>query len=355
MDKKWIYYDFIDILKCISIFFVIFYHSYMVNTNILSNELTPYFHYFVETIFTIGVPVFFLVNGFLLLGRELDLKRHLRKMINICIIVIFWHIICVFLSIFIKSNPLTLKSFIVEVWNADYLWFLQALFIVYVFVPLIKIAFDGNKVVFYYFLCVAMIFSFGNELLGMLANVFEFLIGKNFLAYSFNFFNDFNPFRGIYGFPIVYFMIGGLIFRKVEEINSSANKMRIVIIGIVSWILLFLYGILMSFSDLKVYDIVFQGYDKVFALIMSVAIFLLLLNYKTTKGTCKVCSIIGKNTLGIYCIQWPVVALGKRVFGSIYGSNIIFNAIAAIIMLFICVGIVLLIKKIPILRKTVTM
>ena len=355
MDKKRIHYDFIDFLKCLAIFFVVFYHSYTVNTDIFSNKLVPYFNYFIETIFTIGVPLFFIVNGFLLLGREIDLKRHLMKMANICIVVVFWHVICVFLSIFIKSNPLTLKNFVIEVWNAEYLWFLQALFVVYVFVPLIKNAFDSNRRVYYYFLCATTMFTFGNELIGILANIFEFLIGKNFFTHSFNFFNNFNTFRGIYGFPIVYFMIGGLIYKEIDKINYNINRSLMAGIGIVSWILLFLFGVIMSFSDMKVYDVVFQGYDKIFTLVLSISIFILALNYRGTKKIRKISSIIGSNTLGIYCVQWPVVALGKRLFGTIYGRNILFNAMAAIVMLLVCVSIVMLIKKIPILRKTITM
>lgn len=41
--------------------------------------MTGYVNYFIQTLVAVAVPLFFVVNGFLLFGRGFNLKKHIRN------------------------------------------------------------------------------------------------------------------------------------------------------------------------------------------------------------------------------------------------------------------------------------
>ena len=64
-------YDFLDLLKASAIFSVILYHSFTAPYHILGGAPPiAYFRYFFRSILSTCVPIFFLVNGALLLTPE---------------------------------------------------------------------------------------------------------------------------------------------------------------------------------------------------------------------------------------------------------------------------------------------
>lgn len=65
---------YLDILKIIAIFLVIFCHYQTVGNTILDNMAM--------TICYIAVPVFFMVNGALLFNKSFDLKKHIKKQLH---------------------------------------------------------------------------------------------------------------------------------------------------------------------------------------------------------------------------------------------------------------------------------
>lgn len=227
------------------------------------------------------------------------------------------------------------------------MWFLQALFVVYVFYPLIKHVYDNAKSLFYWFLAVTAILTFGNETIAILVNFAEYVLGVNYLDFSYNFFGDFNAFKGVYGYPIVYFMVGGII----PQIKKLPRHKLIVGI-LISWFALALYGCMMTFSNKEVYDIVFMGYDKIFTLALTIFIFLLISQISIKKES-MIVTRISASTLGIYCIQQPIVALAKRTFPNFIGANLLFNFFSAVLILLVCFYIISLLKKVPGIRKLI--
>lgn len=77
LTERW---EYLDILKCIGIIFVIIYHSTIYNYNwIASPNITHYLRYFLTTLLSTCVPLFFFTNGYLLLNKDFDLKKTHKK------------------------------------------------------------------------------------------------------------------------------------------------------------------------------------------------------------------------------------------------------------------------------------
>lgn len=346
-DSKTTRYGFIDVVKVISIFFVIFYHSFMCDIDISSVRVIAYINYFVQSVFSVCVPLFFMVNGYLLLAKPLDLKKHTIKMAKLVVCAVFWNAVCAVCNAAIKDKTITVRSILVGAINADYMWFLQALFVVYVFMPVIKSIYDADRKTYMWMLLAFSLFTYGNAFLSIAANTLEFFLGINYIKSAYDFFGAFNPVRGIYGHAIAYFMLGGLM----PELRSKLSRTQLICAIVAAWVGLFAYGCIMSLSNGKMYDIVFQGYDSVFTLTMVTALFALLqdVNFDSHPIT----TFVAGETLGIYCIQQPIIALAKRLLPNFLGANLLTNLAGAVLLLAVCAMLVTIIRKIPLLRETV--
>lgn len=351
-------YEYIDLLKAIAIFFVVMYHFNNLTINFLENQNTiSYCNYFFEAILSTCVPIFFFVNGALLLNKDFYLKKHILKLITIILLTIIWGIITLLILMPIKDQYMSLFEFgkSLALWKAqwiNHLWFLKAVVVIYIFFPLIKKTYDSESNSLYFFLVVAFIMTFGNVLLSNCVNILEYIIGKNYLKANANFFGEFNAFKGIYGYSIVYFILGGLFFKyKGKFYDRKWRIISIFAIG-VSMVLLTLYSVLMSRSNGEIYDIVWYGYDSIPTLCMVMSLFILSLKYKINHKLLNIISITGRNSLGIYFIHVIWGNLFLKYFKRLpYSGNIATNLLFGLLVLLISLLTVLLLKKVPIVKK----
>lgn len=142
----------------------------------LDSSKSTYILYYSRTILSTCVPLFFFVNGYLLFGKNLKLRNHVCKIIKFSILAIFWGIITLFILSVFHVETLTVHEFINDLLNwkqgyINHLWFLGALVCIYIFFPLLKIAYDYNKKIFFYFILVCGIFTFGNSLINYIKSI----------------------------------------------------------------------------------------------------------------------------------------------------------------------------------------
>jgi surface polysaccharide O-acyltransferase-like enzyme len=351
-------YEFIDLLKGIAIFFVIIYHFNNLTMNLFETQNTyAYYNYFFQTIFSTGVPIFFFVNGGLLLNKDFNLKKHILRLITIILLTIVWGIITLLILMPIKNEYMSLFEFAktLAMWKAqwiNHLWFLKAVVVIYIFFPLFKKTYDDDRNNLYFFLVIAFLMTFGNVFLSNCANVLEFMIGKNYLNGNINFFGEFNAFKGIYGYSIVYFILGGLFFKHKEKFYEKKWVTVATATIIICMVLLTLYGVLMSKSNGEIYDIVWYGYDSIPTLCMVIALFILAIKYKGNFKILNLINIAGENSLGIYFTHMIWGNLFIKCFKKIpYSHNIATNILFALFILFISLLSVSLLKKIPVVKK----
>lgn len=93
-----------------------------------------------------GVPLFFLLSGALLLGREtLDFRRHLRRILHLIVLFYVWSALCRLIDaacgrVWMDGTPL--KLLILQ--GYYHLWFLPALALCYCALPLLHAAIHGG-------------------------------------------------------------------------------------------------------------------------------------------------------------------------------------------------------------------
>ncbi len=115
---------FVDLLESIAIFLVLSYHGTNYSCDFLqdSDNILYYVRYFLRTILSCCVPLFFFVNGYLLLNRKFDLKKHILKIVRLVILTVIWGIIDLFILMFVRNEFLSVKEFLMGVWSCKQGW-----------------------------------------------------------------------------------------------------------------------------------------------------------------------------------------------------------------------------------------
>ncbi len=341
---------------------VLSYHGTNYSYNFLqgSNNILFYLRYYFRTILSCCVPLFFFANGFLLFDRQFDLKRHILKIFRLVILTGVWGIIDLFILMFIRNEFLSIKDFLIGVWTCkqgwiNHLWYMQALVVIYFLFPLIKTVYDKRRDVFAFFTVAAAIFTFGNVAINVLVSIAAHLVLGKGTVYTFNWFNGFNPFRGIYGYSFVYFCMGGIAYEILDKLIFLKRKWVCIATILASMFGLFAVGIALSHITEQSWDVVWNGYDTIFTLINVFCVFSLCSQYKGKENLFrKMVFIISSNTLGIYFIHVLFnQLLGPHIKEIAILSNIPGNLLYSVIILFVSLGTVLAIKKIPILKRLV--
>lgn len=90
-------HGFIDSIKTLAIFLVVFYH-------LSGSHVQSTIDYLIISIASMGVPLFFAVNGFLILSKNVDPRKHILKTIRLYILTICWSFITVLSLILINGD-----------------------------------------------------------------------------------------------------------------------------------------------------------------------------------------------------------------------------------------------------------
>lgn len=360
VEKKRFFH--IDLLESIAIFFVVIYHSTLYSFNFLQdNSILNYFLYFIRTILSTCVPLFFFANGYLLFNKEFILSKHIKKIIRLIALVFIWGLLLMPIYMLIAGEPMRIKTIVLGLLNLDILWgmnrfwFLGALVCMYILFPALKAVFDKSEKSFLFFTitCAILTFGFvlGNQVLSFFSTVFRCNLGN----FGYPALTMFNPFRGSYGYSFVYFCIGGLVYKYEDRILSIKKTTRnlIAIIGlIISCTCLFLLGVYYSiYVNGKLWDVVWNGYDTVFTLFNVLFIYILCLNYQKNNNFIRG---ISNNTLGIYFTHGLIIRLTSPwIKTKDILCNLPINLLYAFLIVCVCFLICILLKKIPVLKKLI--
>ncbi|MDY4077577.1 MAG: acyltransferase [Clostridium sp.] len=350
MSKNGEKYEFLDLLKFISIIFVIVYHSRQLTCDLTS--LNDIFVYFSMSIFSTSVPLFFFINGALLLNKDLNIKKHIKKILKISILTLIWSILTLLILELVKGG-LSQKEFIHSIfkfkirWN-NHLWFMVSLLYIYIFFPIIKYIYDKFPKVTYGLFLLLFIFVFGKVFYVQIINVYNYFNDKNTIIYNVD--------KKL--FPFVYFILGGILFKYRNILSNKFSKksnLFLYLFILMNMIISTCYEVMISISKNTYIDICWDGLVTLTTFSSCICLFILSLKYKGTNKFSKTITFIGRNTIGLYFIHWIYIRIAEVIFRNInFVGNELINLLLSPIIIIISVLTVKIMKKIPILNNLIS-
>jgi surface polysaccharide O-acyltransferase-like enzyme len=299
-----------DLIKTIAIIMIVFYHLGGIDYGSieLGHFFLPNFNKFFSAFCAAGVPLFFLVNGALVIHKNKHWKQLLLKAFHLLFLLFFWKFVLQYL---ISNRLLGIQE------NMVHFWFLGTLSIVYS----VSIVLHKYSHLRYFFLIFLLFFPF---LYNFIWDIFLFL------SPSFDSFKvTHTGFITLYA--ILYYYLGDYL--SCHQI-CSYYSLGLILLGL---ILVNFEVVAMSNHYQAIYDGVNSSFPTLGALAISVGIFFLLKNVSFTNGIISnIVSFVGQNTMGTYIFHVFFIIL-LRQFCSSYISNLnYFSAfsISVIIILF---------------------
>jgi surface polysaccharide O-acyltransferase-like enzyme len=355
-------YYYLDYLKAIAIFMVIFYHVSMLWRGMHDAPLAQRFLYnAVANLCAVCVPLFFLVNGALLFNKSLDLRKHIGKTILLFVTYFIWRIITIPPIALINGEPFgkdQLPDYIQSVlglhrypeYNLTHFWFIPVLIGLYAVFPVLKHAYDTQrKALLLLFGALFTVTFFGNFITFLLELIFSTPMTDPESRKTI--FTPFDPFSQ-YSYAFVYFILGGYLHKRYVLEKKEFKWYYLILI----WLGGFVYLHFLQFSKMRIYeyfDAVIDSYPEICTLAMASALFVFLskFSYKVRIMN-TIAVLISVSTLGIYYIHavFRNAQISYEIFEPGYLSTA-FERSLAILLVSLLIAVIL--KQIPIVKKLV--
>lgn len=322
----------LDLLKVIACVGVVLLHTEMDGFKETGSwNFSTYLYY----LGTYAIPLFFMVNGYLLLGKkEITYSYILQKVKWILITVLSWTLIVWLFKRDFSVNPI--KKLIGSLVQKGYFfqfWFFGALILIYICLPVLK-QFLNSKRSYLYFLSVLLVIGLIFELTDIVLQMpIQTYVIQTFRLWTWLF----------------YYILGGFIaqFDKNTIKNGFKRWMKVIAV-----LLLLVSPFILFFIAKTTYHNFFAEYfyDILLVKVVSVGIFLTIFSLVLNENSNKWIIYLSNQTMGIFIIHTYIMKVWEKLFGfSFIGSYLLF-AIFTLSVSFIIVG---LLMKIPYFNRIV--
>lgn len=350
----------LDVLKAIAICMVIPLHTGLFHPDFIHTPTISNFLQYMARLASEGVPLFFFVNGFLLLGpAAFDLKKHLYRIKKVLFLLLIWSILLVLSQVLIQQSSLTLSGVLRFVLGTrigsqytGVLWFLQALLGLYILFPFVKSVFDSNGQIRKIAIATVIVMAVGVALIGQVVPVFTTLLPSHWqdvLRELGSWFACLNPFANVGA--LLFFMVGGFVRRHVYDCGLSSN--RWIVLGLIAYLFVLVWGVFASILSGKLLGVGMLS-SALGGPLVTLGWFALAMGPFSKWGEvgflrCAITSL-GSATMGIYLLHIPVItALGRLWTPGSFGERFLF----ALGVLVISWVLTIIIKHIPGVRRLV--
>lgn len=275
----------LDLLKVLACVGVVLLHTTMGGFKETGSwNLLAYLYY----LGTYSIPLFFMVNGYLLLGkREITYLYILQKVKWILITVSSWSFIVWLFKRDFTTNPI--KKIVGSLIQRGYFfqfWFFGALILIYLCLPILRQFLNSKRSYLYslsLLMTIGLIFELSNILLQMPIQTY---VIQTFRLWTWFF----------------YYLLGGYIAQfTIEEIESRfKNWMKIV-----SILLLLISPIILFFIAKTIYHNLFAEYfyDTLFVKVSTLGIFLTILMLTLNESRRESIVSLSNQTMGVFIIH----------------------------------------------------
>lgn len=343
-ENKRIYYlDILRVIACLSVIMIHTSSRYVVKD---FGTFNFYVGNFFDSIARIGVPIFVMISGSLMLDEKYDYsnKKLIKHIFKLLIFFLFWSIFYSIINNVINNKSIDIINFISSIAVGHFhLWFIYMIVGLYLIVPLLRLwVKKENKKYIEYFIGLSLIFSFILPQIVYVGSIYS-----NLFANINKILNNINL-QYIGGFT-TYFILGWYL----NNYNIK-NKKLLYIFGIIGFILTFTATAILSITTGKA----IQLYDNltINVFFQSLMVFIIVKNkYQSlNKMNNKLLLGISKNSLGIYAIHPFLISKIYPILAKINFNNALINILVVyVIILIISYIIVYIMKKIPLLKNVV--
>ena len=331
----------IDILNIFAIIGVLFLHHNMV-MHIYSSSGTWVTAIAVKAVFFYAVPLFLMITGATLLGyqQRYDTKTFFKKRLSKIIIpLIFWSVFMLFWGIY-YSHDLKMPSTPIDFFNSfmgsrfcSIYYFMFAILGIYITLPILSpLAEKKNRSLLKY---AIISFFILNTLVPDILSFFKIWPNSSLRL----------QLAGWAILPLIGYYL------NTSHIN---RKWRILLyaLGAASILYHFFAVFLMSTSAGVLKDPATE-YNQFPVILTTSALFVFVKNIKVkfSERAKKALHTLSGCSFGVYLIHMPLLQLESRFLSP--SKSIVFRFLFPFLTYAICVGIVLLLKKIPFLRRIV--
>lgn len=301
--------NYFDVLKTISIICVIYLHYPWISTSASSN--------ITMLISLIAVPIFFMVNGALVLDKEIDVKKHYKRTLIYFLSLIVWKVLTLLIYLLLGQVKITdfnlyeivlslLSNYNLDGVPTEHLWFMYSLIKLYLIVPFVYLFIKKykNSLKYIIIFCIAVTFMFE------FADFFSLMLNKLFNVNYFDFstiYSAYNPLSE--SRTLTYFLLGYYLHQKNYQKQSKPSKK--IILGLVFFIglamLIFARYVQTGQFISGYYERINNDYTKIGTLLMSISIFIFFASQNIKFN--KYFNFIGSKTINIYFIHMMIARL----------------------------------------------
>lgn len=317
------------------------------------------------TIAAYAVPIFLLINGYLVIHKEYSMKDYLRKVLRTILVTFTWGMLynLVFGIVFQEEKSVIDVIRIVYqggIYQGEYIsirnWFFWALAIIYIFLPFVSVVFKSeNKRMSQYLFWLVFVFTIGNDLISRVLTVISLCSDVNLMEFA-NIFPKVNIFSSWDSFALAYFIAGGMIYQYKAEIMDKLRKIKLVPCILVMSAILMLYGLWYMTKTEGYYNIVWSGYPSITLFVGAVMIFCGMIDRKIRipNRLLNVIVKISKDSMGIYFMHLLIGTLLKPFYLSMDGSErLLMGVLFSLVVFLLSVVACEVIERIPILNNLV--
>lgn len=353
-NKKTSRKTYMDVVRILAICGVIYIHSGDMGYSLYAstdNTALRYIYYWFAVISEVSVPLFFMVSGALLLGKEESFENIVKKRCSRIIIVLLVASLCHYLYNGRHDNTyqITMTGYFKGLLNNGFtgsLWFLYAYLLYLLILPFLRMLvrqMKGKHFVYLFGLCIlfkgviqVMLQCYGLEL--------------EIDIYEAPFFDK------IFIYPIMGYYIENVVGDNYNRIHYIWGNLLLLIAtsNIVAYL-----SMRRNFTSAN-----FTRYDKglfnsMLTAVIAVSIYALIRHIvqeiSISANVKKILKVLGTNTFGVYLLERFVREniLGIYFWTERYLTRIGAAFILTIATFLICEGITFLLKKIPIIRELI--
>ena len=333
----------LDIIKILSTFMVCFYHLKIVNMGtFVEGQYIPSVGRLLTNFCAMSVPLFFMVNGAIMLRKSLTVKQVIWRFGKIVLLYAFWTNVIDIIAdaVFRHTIDLSLNAFLTRGKYTAHLWYLLTLAILTLLIPLINWCYKKNKLYIYIPFVLLLIFPFlyNYAIIGGELGWIPFLAGKARTGLG-----------TLYAF--VYFVLGKVLTDIVEKKRESHTKKIAVIsaVGcILGWILVTFEGVFWTSVEGSVFDGVNSSFPTIGALLMAAGVFVLIEGYAPCEGG-KAIAFFANNMLGIYIFHYIFTEKLEEVIG--FNAPVLVAVLLTALIIMITAVMAVICKKVPLLKN----